>query len=254
MVYYTEETPRVNKRMVAGYYLFLCLIGFAILLGPTGSGIPITIVGNQVNEEHDIAQPNWGDDPADCGATDCHESEYGNWSTTHHATHMLYELSNDSYRIGADYWVDSTTFNESCSECHTSGWSNSTGTPTYDFLGVNCFACHNGTPIVDYSGESCDPCHLPSGADHPHQMTAWENSAHANSLTDLRSSDHAASYCMHCMATEGFVDQQAGGHATFEPTDAVNAISCPACHAVHANWSSNVGQIRAASTPELCGL
>ena len=59
---------------------------------------------------------------------------------------------------------------------------------------------------------------------------------------------------MHCMSTEGFIDQQAGGHATIEPTDDVNSVSCPACHAVHANWSANAGQIRAASTPELCGL
>ena len=57
---------------------------------------------------------------------------------------------------------------------------------------------------------------------------------------------------MHCMSTEGFVDQQAGGHTTYEPTDAVNAISCSACHAVHANWSSTEGQLRANDASELC--
>ncbi len=251
MVYYTEETPGVNKRLVAGYYLFLCLIGFAILLGPTGSGIPINLVGTGVSDDHYISSP-FGTDPDACSG--CHSNEYNNWSTSHHATHM--SVNGTGYVEIGDHFTEPYIgfFNASCSECHTSGWDNSTGTPTYDALGVNCFACHSGDPVVDYSGDSCAPCHLPSGEEHPHQMTAWENSAHANSLTDVRSSSHAASYCMHCMSTEGFVDQQAGGHATIEPTDDVNAISCPACHAVHANWTSNEGQIRAASTPELCGL
>ncbi|MGY5858674.1 MAG: ammonia-forming cytochrome c nitrite reductase subunit c552, partial [Candidatus Thorarchaeota archaeon] len=249
MVYYTDENPRVNKRAVAGYYLFLCLIGFAILLGPTGSGIPINIVGNQMSDEHYAASPGAGTDPGDC--VGCHDNEYNNWSLTHHATHM-YSDNDTHVRIGAYAWFTFAFFNSSCSECHTSGWDNSTGTPTWERLGVDCFSCHTGDPVVDLSGDSCAPCHLPSGEEHPHQMTAWENSAHANSLTDLRSSDHAASYCMHCMSTEGFVDQQAGGHATFEPTDAVNAISCSACHAVHANWSSTDGQLRANDASELC--
>jgi hypothetical protein len=251
MVYYTDSTPGVNKRLVAGYYLFLCLIGFAILLGPTGSGIPITIVGNEVRDEHYVAAP-FGTDPAACQGSGCHDNAYGNWSTTNHATHILYNGTH--VRIGAYAWFAAAFFNSSCSECHTSGWDNSTGTPTFDSYGVNCFACHSGDPVVDYSGTSCNPCHLPSGEEHPHQMTAWQNSAHANSLTDLRSSDHAASYCMHCMSTEAFIDQQAEGMGTFEPTDtSLNSISCSACHAVHSNWSSNEGQIRAASTSELCG-
>ena len=130
MVYYTDETPGVNKRLVAGYYLFLCLIGFAILLGPTGSGIPITLIGNEVRDGHVVANPGGPPatgDPADCGV--CHPSEYGNWSTTHHATHM--DTSNSTHvRIGAYAWFSWALFNSSCSECHTSGWDNTTGTPT----------------------------------------------------------------------------------------------------------------------------
>jgi hypothetical protein len=253
MVYYTEETPGVNKRLVAGYYLFLCLIGFAILLGPTGSGIPINLIGNEVRDEHYIAAP-FGTDPAACQGSTCHDNEYGNWSTTNHATHIT--INGSGYVMIGPYFTEPYIgfFNASCSECHTSGWDNTTGTPTFDSYGVNCFACHSGDPVVDYSGVSCAPCHLPSGEEHPHQLTAWENSAHANSLTDLRSSDHAASYCMHCMATEAFIDQQAEGSGTFDPTGDYNSISCSACHAVHANWSSNEGQIRASSTSELCGL
>ena len=251
MVYYTEETPGVNKRMVTGYYLFLCLIGFAILLGPTGSGIPITLIGNEARDEHSIATPDWGDDPADCSV--CHSNEYGNWSDTNHATHMD-EYNSTHIRIGAYAWVSWGLFNSTCAECHTSGWDNSTGTPTYDFLGVNCFACHNGTPTVDYSGEACSDCHKPSGEEHPHQYVPWQNSAHANSLTDLRSSDHAASYCMHCMSTEAFVDTMTDGSDTFEPTGDYNSIGCPACHAVHANWSVTTSMIRANTTNDLCGL
>ena len=105
MVYYTEETPGVNKRMVAGYYLFLCLIGFAILLGPTGSGIPITLIGNEVSEEHYVATPGLGTDPSDC--IGCHDNEYNNWSTTHHATHMV--TNGTHMRIGAYAWFASLT-------------------------------------------------------------------------------------------------------------------------------------------------
>jgi formate-dependent nitrite reductase cytochrome c552 subunit len=246
MVYYTEETPGVNKRMVAGYYLFLCLIGFAILLGPTGSGIPINLIGTEFRDEHNLATPNLGDDPTDCAG--CHEDEYGNWSLTGHATHMD-EYNTTHVRIGAYAWMTWAVFNASCSECHTSGWDNSTGTPTYDFLGVNCFACHNGTPTVDYSGVACGDCHKPSGPEHPQQYEPWTNSAHANSLTDLRSSSHANSDCMHCMSTEGFIDQE----GTFDVNGDYNAVSCPACHSVHSEWSDTTGMIRADSPSELCG-
>ncbi|MFW9786571.1 MAG: ammonia-forming cytochrome c nitrite reductase subunit c552 [Candidatus Thorarchaeota archaeon] len=246
MVYYTDETPGVNKRLVAGYYLFLCLIGFSILLGPTGSGIPITVIGNEVRDEHYVATPGLGTDPSDCNV--CHPDKYGNWSGTEHATHM--DTYNSTHvRIGAFAWVTWTMFNSTCSECHTSGWDNSTGTPTYDFLGVNCFACHTGDPVVDYSGDACAPCHLPSGEEHPHQMVPWQNSAHANSLTDLRTSSHAGSSCMHCMSTEGFIDQE----GTYDPQGDFSPVSCPACHSVHSNWSAGEAMIRADSPSELCG-
>jgi hypothetical protein len=143
-VYYTEEPSGVNKRAVAGYYLFLVLIGFTILLGPTGSGIPITLIGNQLSDEHDLAAPNAGTEPDDCMG--CHPNEYNNWTDTNHARHMdEYNLTH--VRIGAYAWFTWTFFNESCSECHTSGWDNSTGTPTYDRLGVDCFACHTGDQL-----------------------------------------------------------------------------------------------------------
>ncbi len=256
MVYYTDDPPQINRRMVAGYYLFLCLVGFAVLLGPTGGGIPTTLIENVHRNQHEIATPNYGTDPTDCQT--CHPNEYGNWSVTDHATHMSV-VNSTHVQIGAYVIISWAYFNTSCAECHTSGWDNSTGTPTYDALGVNCFACHNSTGYVDYSGETCSSCHKPSGEEHPHQYVPWQNSAHANSLTDLRSSSHAASYCMHCMSTEGFVYQQnpemIGNDVDtgFDPNADYNAVSCPACHAVHANWSgTSPGMIRAVNATQLC--
>lgn len=247
MVYYTDETQRVNKRMVAGYYLFLCLIGFAILLGPTGSGIPINLIGNEAHDGSIVANPS-GIDPDACSG--CHSNEYNNWSTTGHATHIT--VNGSGYISIGSHFTEPYIgfFNASCAECHTSGWDNTTGTPTYDALGVNCFACHDGTPTVDYSGDSCSTCHTGSG-EHPYQYQQWSDSAHANSLTDLRTSSHAGSSCMHCMSTEGFIDQA----GDYDPAGDFNAVSCPACHSVHSEWSEDgPAMIRAVNASELCGL
>ncbi len=248
MVYYTDEASTgVNKRMVSGYYLFLCLIGFAILLGPIGSGIPINLISSDPESAHELATPNFGTDPAECAS--CHSNEYGNWTETGHATHIT--TNGTHVGIGDHFEGTVAFFNASCSMCHTSGWDNSTGTPTYDALGVNCFACHDGTPVVDYSGESCSTCHTGSG-EHPYQYQQWSDSAHANSLTDLRTSAYAGSSCMHCMSTEGFIDQE----GDYDPADtSFSAVSCPACHSVHGEWSdTGPAMIRAVNATELCGL
>ena len=134
MVYYTDETPGVNKRMVAGYYLFLCLIGFAILLGPTGSGIPITLIGDAARDAHKIAEPGWGDDPTDCSGVSCHQDEFNYWNETGHATHVT---SNSTYVFIGEHaertWAE---FNATCAQCHASNWVNATD--SHDGLGINC--------------------------------------------------------------------------------------------------------------------
>jgi hypothetical protein len=280
MVYY-KEVPEINKRMVAGYYLFLCLIGFAILLGPTGSGIPITLVGTSDRDKHEalIAEPDWATDPAGCAANPtCHGDRYGNWSISYHAraavwngTHVLI----GGIESGHTVYTEAEWNASSCAECHTTGWDNTTGTPTYDFLGVNCFACHDvsADEWVAYDGEPCLTCHTgdPMG-DHPYQGGFWSTSAHADSLEDLRASGHASSDCMHCMTAEGAIfltnpDELAfvSPHVdtTFSNVSGnYNAITCPACHAVHSNWTAAheadedfaPGYIRAANATELCGL
>jgi len=54
------------------------------------------------------------------------------------------------------------------------------------------------------------------------------------------------------MTTEGFIDQA----GTYDPADtSLNAVSCPACHSVHGNWSAaGPAMIRAVNATELCGL
>lgn len=173
-------------------------------------------------------------------------NEYGNWSATPHATHMTV-VNSTHYSIGSRI-VSQTLFNSSCGACHSSGYNASTD--SFDELGVNCFACHNRTePYVDYSGEACAPCHTGSSPAHPYQYAPWENSAHANSLTDLRTSSHSSSSCMHCMSTEGFIDQD----AELDVEGDYNAVSCPACHSVHGEWSDEGPyMIRAENASELC--
>ena len=247
MVYYTDS-PKINRRMVSGYYLFLCLVGFAVLLGPTGAGIPVTVIGTD-GRDHELAYPGSHTDPDDCDT--CHANEYGNWSTTAHATHMgnFTNGTGDYITIGSHWEGTEAFFNSTCAACHTSGY-NATDS-SYDALGVNCMACHDSSGSIDYNGTSCESCHSASGPTHPNQAAAYTNSAHANSLADLRTSSYTSSSCMHCMSTEGFIHQE----DDFDVAGDFNPIGCPACHAVHSEWSEDgPSMIRAVNATELCGL
>ncbi|MFW9803472.1 MAG: ammonia-forming cytochrome c nitrite reductase subunit c552 [Candidatus Thorarchaeota archaeon] len=278
MVYY-KEVPEVNKRMVGGYYLFLCLIGFAILLGPTGSGIPITLVGTSDRDKHEalIAEPDWATDPAGCAANpSCHVDRYGNWSISYHARAAVFNGTH--VLIGGFLARDPVDFNATCAECHTTNYS--AVDQSFDFYGVNCFACHNVSAAewVAYDGAPCLTCHTGDPmTDHPYQGGWWSTSAHAMSLDDLRASGHPRSSCLHCMTAEGTIfgtnpDELATKSPDVDETFAnpetgnYNPISCPACHAVHSNWTEAYettkggadvvapGYIRAVNATELCGL
>ncbi|MDF1541077.1 MAG: multiheme c-type cytochrome, partial [Candidatus Thorarchaeota archaeon] len=241
MVYYVDS-PTINKRMVAGYYLFIALVGFAVLMGPTGSGIPITVI-DSTERDHELAYPGYGThmDPTSCDNPSCHANEYGNWSVSEHGTSVTI-VNSTHYGIGGTN-VSIVQFNSTCSQCHTSGWENSTGTPTYEALNINCFVCHNSSGYVDYAGDVCATCHRPI-FNQPNQYPDWSNSGHAQSLIDLRASGHASSSCMHCMSSEGFIYQQnpdmIGSQVDlgFNPDGTFNTVSCPACHSVHANWTT----------------
>jgi predicted CXXCH cytochrome family protein len=248
MVYYTEETPVVNKRMVAGYYLFLCLIGFAILLGPTGSGIPINIVGDRVREAHELATPDM-ENGVSCLDGGCHSSTWDYWNQTTHSGYLVYyNETSGTVTVNGHRERTYAEFNASCAECHAINWDNSTYPNTHDGFGTNCLTCHDtSTPYYSVNGTVCATCHVGHSGEF---VDDWINSAHANSLTDLRGSSHAGSDCMHCMSAEGFLDID----ADLDPTGDYNGITCPACHSVHSDDIENPAMIRADNATELCGL
>ncbi|MFW9794250.1 MAG: hypothetical protein ACFFEE_08110 [Candidatus Thorarchaeota archaeon] len=250
MVYYTDETPGVNKRLVAGYYLFLCLIGFAILLGPTGSGIPITVISDRAREAHITAQPNWGDnDSLSCTGTGCHNETWDYWNSSVHSGYLItYDPITDTIEVNGARNRTYAEFNATCAQCHAINWDNSTYPNTHEGFGTTCLMCHDtSTPYFTVDGSNCATCHIHEGHGG---LDGYTESAHANSLTDLRGSDHAGSDCMHCMSAEGFLDQD----ATLDPEGDYNSITCPACHAVHSEYSADEGMLRAVNVTELCGL
>jgi hypothetical protein len=250
MVYYTDETPGVNKRMVAGYYLFLCLIGFAILLGPTGSGIPITVIGDRVREAHELARPDWGDnDSLSCTGTGCHDETWDYWNQTGHSGNLItYDPISDTIEVNGARNRSLAEFNATCAQCHAINWDNSTYPNTHEGFGTTCLQCHDtSTPYYTVDGANCATCHIHDGHGG---LDGYTESAHANSLTDLRGSSHAGSDCMHCMSVEGFLDQD----AVLDPAGDYNPITCPACHSVHSEDSMNPSMIRGENSTELCGL
>ena len=255
MVYYTDETPVVNKRMVAGYYLFLCLLGFAVLLGPTGSGIPVTTISDKVRDAHEFATPNFGNG---CLTGACHTDEYDYWNMTMHSGNQdYYNDTSGMVTINGHAPTPYATFNATCARCHAINWNNASYPNTNEGFGTNCFSCHsNSSPYYSVDGESCASCHSISVS--PHYFTDdWSNSAHANSLTDLRSSSHAGSSCMHCMSGDGFMAYNGffgDPNAVLDPAGDYNPITCPACHSVHSPEVENPAQIWAANSTELCGL
>jgi len=247
MVYYTDETPGVNKRLVAGYYLFLCLIGFAILLGPTGSGIPITVFDDRVREAHELATPDM-ENGVSCLDGGCHSATWDYWNASVHSGWII-QYDPDSDTITVNYARNRTMaeFNATCAQCHAINWDNSTYPNTHDGFGTNCLSCHDtSTPYYSVNGSNCASCHIHDGHGG---LPGYDESAHANSLTDLRGSSHAGSDCMHCMSVEGFLDQS----AELDPAGDYNGLTCPACHSVHDGNTTNPGMIRAINTTTLCG-
>ena len=248
MVYYTDETPGVNKRMVAGYYLFLCLIGFAILLGPTGSGIPITLVSDRARDAHELATPNM-ENGASCLDGGCHNDEWTYFNGTAHSGYLIeYDPDSDTITVNGARNRTYAEFNATCAECHALNWNNATYPNTHDGFGADCLTCHEtSSPYYSVNESVCASCHLHSGHGG---LDGYVESAHANSLTDLRGSSHAGSSCMHCMSAEGFLDQS----ADLDPAGDFNPITCAACHSVHSANSTNPKQIRAVNATELCSI
>ncbi|MFX0055782.1 MAG: ammonia-forming cytochrome c nitrite reductase subunit c552 [Promethearchaeota archaeon] len=260
MVRYANNLER--KKWVFGYYVFLCIAGFSLLLGSPGPAIPIPL-GYSTDKQNCMSSPGMGGgDITNCGNAPCHPAEYNAWVKTGHATHII-EINATHVQIGGDMNISYTIFDSECAACHTSGYNNITG--SYDDIGVDCRACHDAlwSEWSDYSGALCSTCHSPSAPLGPHQHIVWRNTAHANSLADLRASEHATTGCMYCHSTEAFVYYRNPEFiSTFSPAvntsfsvdGSYNTITCPACHAVHTNWSSYPAMIRAENSTELCRI
>ncbi|MHA2020773.1 MAG: ammonia-forming cytochrome c nitrite reductase subunit c552 [Candidatus Thorarchaeota archaeon] len=261
MVQYADIPER--QRWIFGYYLILCLAGFSMVLGSPGPAIPI-VLGDTMSGDSCLASPGMGGGGiGNCGnGANCHSAEVNAWSTTGHATHIV-EINATHVRIGGDINVSYVVFDAECAACHTSGYNDVTG--SYDAIGVDCRACHDSSwpEWSDYSGALCSSCHNPKAPEGPHPHLEWRNTAHANSLSDLRASDLPSSECMYCHSTEAFVYyrnpdfisiQSPAVNTSFPVNGAYSTITCPACHSVHTNWSSSPAMIRAENSTELCRI
>ncbi len=209
-----------------------------------------------------------------CGG--CHDEIYQGWNQTNHAhaVLLLQNATGNFYGIGATdnlegtpSYNNETRFRSSCRNCHTTGgnnWDpineNLTGanriwpewnTTTAKFLNIQCEVCHgafqshgstNPAMAIDYSSDLCMMCHANETS---HDNSYWK-SAHAQSLTDLLNSGHAADYCLTCMSTQGSL-----GFSVTLSTPDLTSISCVTCHDPHSHQYE--GQIRKENSTELCG-
>jgi predicted CXXCH cytochrome family protein len=204
-----------------------------------------------------------------CGT--CHPEQYTNWNQTDHANMAGIAEINVS---GTFYWVafptnvmNQTSFINRCAKCHVTGWDSDTKTWPYwnstdpalagKFLNVQCEKCHGpdtmSLPVeqrINYSSSLCGECHT--------QYGDWQHSAHNESLTDLRASEHAADYCIRCHSTQSFVDYYNFSSNVEDVIGKINLtnpeldpITCQLCHNPHSNQYEY--QLRFENSTELCG-
>jgi hypothetical protein len=259
-VLYIDTTER--KGWIAGYYLLICLAGFSILLGSPGPVMPISL-GEPIETGNCLSNPGMGGgDITNCGNSPCHPTEYTAWSMTGHANHIV-EINATHVLIGNELAVSYSLFDAECAECHASGYDNVTG--NYYDIGVDCRACHDESwsEWSDYSGVLCRTCHNDNAPVGIHNHIGSQNPSHADSLADLRSSTQASPSCMYCHSTEAFIYfrnpdfisiMSPAVNTSFPVDGSYKEISCPACHAVHANWSSSPSMIRGVNGTSLCGI
>lgn len=197
-----------------------------------------------------------------CSSSYCHETIYGIWSESAHAT---------------AHPVQSESYGYACLQCHTTGWDTATDnfgadefvsqdinqTPDYIIdpanladwnarTGVQCEACHgpvgNDDGILDwnhteretqFTADICGKCH--EGSHHPY-FSEWQSSGHASGppvYLDL-SERESYSSCMYCHFAQDFVaflEDPNYDAASFAPQGTLADITCVACHDSH---TSNV--------------
>jgi len=206
------------------------------------------LISDRIRDAHELATPDQ-ENGVSCLTGQCHNQTWEYWNMTTHSGYLV-ELNETTGNITVNKHRETpyAVFNATCAMCHAINWDNSTYPNTHDGFGTNCLTCHDtSTPYYSVNGTVCATCHIGHSGTF---VDDWTNSAHANSLTDLRTSSHAGSDCMHCMSVEGFLDQD----AELDPAGDYNAITCPACHSVHSADIVNPAMIRAVNSTELCGL
>jgi predicted CXXCH cytochrome family protein len=180
------------------------------------------------------------DHPETC--VQCHPTTVTSWNTTAHSDASSFNGTHVLVGAFGQRPYNMTAFNaSSCAHCMTTGWENSTGTPTYESFGVTCAACHSEPGVVNDTADTCTKCHS-NGDD-------FAKSAHSRSLDDLLTNDHASDSCLHCMSGQGQYANTTGLDPFTDPS--LTSINCATCHDPHD--PTNDYQLRKAETVELCG-
>ena len=144
-------------------------------------------------------------------------------------------------------WQSSTPWEVGCARCHTAGYDATT--KKYAEVSITCETCHGpgkdhivghgdtSKITVDYSADTCAKCHAGRN-----QYDTWKTSGHAGALPALKSSDHAADYCLACHSTE-YIVAPAGAKPTL--AQVTSSLTCDACHTVHdAGYGPEGAQLR----------
>ena len=193
-----------------------------------------------------------------CNSSYCHETVYGLWEQSGHAT--AHPAASDQYGY-------------ECLQCHTTGWDTGNDnwgadefvtqdinqTPDYVIspeneadwnarINVQCEACHGPVGdndgildwshterVTDYSAENCGTCH--QGSHHPY-YGEWQQSAHASgppAIPDLTNRESYSS-CMYCHFAQDFIEFTRNPEydaATFVTEGELVDITCVTCHDSH---------------------
>lgn len=163
----------------------------------------------------------------------CHDGKIMTWSETHHAT--AYKASE-----------------ESCNECHSTGWDETLDNGGYDdnpvaaMQNVQCEGCHGpmgpnpavNEPNVEgtLSGETCSECHESFFAD-------WGQSQHGTVIEEegydfFIEEWGSFSDCDHCHIAEGFLytwdnDWTTDPNLSWYEEHGAHEIGCGTCHDAH---------------------
>ncbi|MCL7475379.1 MAG: hypothetical protein M8352_04985 [ANME-2 cluster archaeon] len=192
------------------------------------------------------------------GCKYCHLEKYNGWLETNHSRVFEILVSRGQEE------------NDDCLPCHTTGYNNDT--KTYEFKDVTCEVCHGSgdisntitrqvietfylsnnmdraeidrkleelnlnqkSMVKDFSSELCGRCH--QDKHHP-TYEEWNESDHAQSLVDLKESDHAKDVCLECHSSEYIIAEE-HNKPTLETV--TTPLTCVACHDVHNNGNKNL--------------